>query len=96
MLKIIMKSSSLLKDAKAKAVEGKLTYEQKQELKEHGVNRKDKEAVNAYFTQKAEEEARVKAEEEEKARLEEEEKTKNSTEYLLKEIRDLLQNQNKK
>ena len=91
-----MKSSALLKDAKAKAVEGKLTYEQKQELKEHGVNRKDKEAVKAYFDQKAEEEARVKAEEEEKARLEEEEKMKNSTEYLLKEIRDLLQNQNKK
>ena len=96
MLKIIMKSSALLKDAKAKAGEGKLTYEQKQELKEHGVDKKDKEAVKAYFAKKAEEEARLKAEEEEKARLEEEEKTKNSTEYLLKEIRDLLQNQNKK
>ncbi len=96
MLKIIMKSSALLKDARAKAGEGKLTYEQKQELKEQGVNRKDKEAVKAYFAKKEEEEARVKAEEEAKAKLEEEEKMKNSTEYLLKEIRDLLQNQNKK
>ncbi len=96
MLKIIMRSSELLKDARAKAGEGKLTYEEKQELKEHGVNKKDKEAVKAYFTQKAEEEARVKAEEEAKAKLEEEEKMKNSTEYLLKEIRDLLQEQKKK
>ena len=54
------------------------------------INIKDKEAVKQYFADKQAEEERAKAEEEAKAQAEAEEKMKNSTEYLLKEIRDLL------
>ncbi len=89
-LKAVMKSSALLKNASDKAKQGKLTKEQKQELKTLGINKKDKEAVALYLEGKKQEEERAKAEAEEKAKAEEEEKMKNSTEYLLKEIRDLL------
>ena len=91
-IKIVMKSSALMKDVQNRANSGRLTHEQKVELKEKGIDRKDKEAVKAYFDEKKAEEERVKAEEEAKAKAEEEEKMKNSTEYLLKEIRDLLKN----
>ena len=94
-LRIVMRSSELMKNAQAKAHEGKLTKEQKLELKEHGIDRKDTEAVNAYFDEKQKQEELLKAEEDAKAKAEEEEKMKNSTEYLLKEIRDLLK-ENKK
>lgn len=70
----------------------KLTKEQKKELKENGINRKDKEAVDAYFAEKAaREEAEKKAAEEaaaEQARLDRE--ANPTAEDLLKEIRDLL------
>ncbi len=61
----------------------KLSYELKEELKEKGIDVKDKEAVKAEI---------LRMEEEKKAKQakEEEEKKQNSTEYLLKEIRDLL------
>ncbi len=90
-LKAVMKSSQFLREASDKAKEGKLTKAQKKELKSLGINRKDKEAVALYLAGKKEEEERIKAEAEAKAKAEEEEKMKNSTEYLLKEIRDLLQ-----
>lgn len=90
MIKIMMKSSSLLKEASAKAMKGRLTKEQKNEIKNAGIDLKDKEAVAKYFNDKAEEEERIKAEEEAKAQAEAELEKQNSTEYLLKEIRDLL------
>ena len=94
-LRIVMKSSEIMKNAQSKLQSGRLTKEQKIELKEQGINVKDEEAVNAYFAQKQAEEERLKAEEEEKAKAAEEERMRNSTEYLLKEIRDLLK-ENKK
>ena len=68
------------------------------ELKEAGVNIKDKQAVKAYFEAKqAEAEEKAKLEAEEKARAEEEFKKNNpSQEELLKEIRDLLKAQSVK
>ncbi len=89
-LKAVMKSSALLREASDKAKQGKLTKEQKQELKSLGIKKKDKEAVALYLEGKKQEEEKAKAEAEAKAKAEEEEKYKNSTEYLLKEIRDLL------
>jgi len=67
-----------------------LTKAEKNELKNAGVNYKDRNAVKKYYEDKhlAEEQAK-KAEEEAKKR-EEEEKKANSPEVLLKEIRDLL------
>ena len=66
----------------------KLTREQKKELRANGVNRKDKEAVAAYFAAKAEAEAAAAAakaaEEAEKARLDRE--ANPTTEDLLKLI----------
>lgn len=71
---------------------GKLTKEQKKELKANGIKRKDKAAVEAYFAEKeriAQEEAeRAAAEEEAKAAAERE--ANPTAEDLLREIRDLL------
>lgn len=68
----------------------------KAELKENGINLKDKEAVNAYLAKKEEEakaQAEVEAKEaEEKARLERLENP--TTEDLLKDIRELLKSKN--
>ena len=74
---------------------GKLTKDQKKELKANGVDRKDKEAVKAYFEAKEAGE-KVKAEQEAK---EAEEKAKAerlanpTTEDLLKDIKELLAKQ---
>lgn len=89
-LKILMRSRELVKDVSDRAQEGYLNKAERKELKAHGINKKDKEAVKLYFANKKAEEEKRAAEEAEKKRLEEEEKKKNSTEYLLKEIRDLL------
>lgn len=72
--------------------EGKLTKAQKKELKAAGIKRKDKDAVKAYFDNKAEQE-RLAKEEAEKLLAEQELKAKlenPTTEELLKQIRDLL------
>ncbi len=90
MLKVAMKSSSLFKETRKKISDNTLNHAERKELKAHGINIKDKEAVKQYFADKQAEEERAKAEEEAKAQAEAEEKMKNSTEYLLKEIRDLL------
>ncbi|MBQ7977287.1 MAG: large conductance mechanosensitive channel protein MscL [Clostridia bacterium] len=84
-LKIVMKSSSLFKDAtnKIKAP----TKEEKKILKERGVNLKDWHAVKLALAELHAEQAKEKAEKEAK---EKEDKFKNSTEGLLTEIRDLL------
>ena len=89
-LKAVMKSQEFMKDAAEKAKKATLSRSERKELKAAGVNIKDKLAVAAYFDAKAAEEEAKKAEEAEKAKLAEEEAKKNSTEYLLKEIRDLL------
>lgn len=93
-LKVAMKSSEWYKQARDKAIEdiekNTLTKEDKKELKKRGISLKDKKAVTDYLTEKhtAELEKQKQAEEEKKAK--EEEALHNSTEYLLKEIRDLL------
>ena len=89
-IKIIAKSKEIMKETSDKVKKGMLTKEQRKELKAKGISLKDKVAVTAYLEEKHAEEERVKAEEAEKARIAEEEAKKNSTEYLLKEIRDLL------
>lgn len=70
-------------NAKGFLNKNRLSPELKKQLIERGVNLKDKEAVKAEI---------LKIDEEKKAIAlkEEEEKKQNSTEYLLKEIRDLL------
>ncbi len=85
--------SELAKAAK----KGKLTKEQKKELKAQGIKRSDKVAVTAYFAEKA----RLEAEAAEKAKAEEEakaaaERAANPTaEDLLKQILALMKEQNK-
>ena len=78
------------KEMTAKLLEGVISYEDKKAMKKQGKKLKDKEAVDAYFKAKQLEADRTKAEEEEKARLERE--ANPTTEDLLKQIRDLLQN----
>lgn len=70
-------------NAKGFINKNRLSPELKAELKARGVNLKDKEAVKA-------EVLKIDEEKKAKAAKEEEEKKQNSTEYLLKEIRDLL------
>ena len=89
-LRIIMKSKGFLQTASEKAKKGFLTKEQRAECKALGISLKDKQAVKKYLADKAAEEEAAKAEAEAKAKAEEEEAKRNSTEYLLKEIRDLL------
>ena len=89
-IKAVMKSKDFLKESSEKVKKATLSRAERKELKEAGVNCKDKIAVAKYFEDKAEAEAKAKAEEEAKAKIAEEEAKKNTTEYLLKEIRDLL------
>ena len=70
-----------------------LDKNERKELKEAGVNIKDREAVKAYFIKK-EEDAKIKAEEEAKAAaLAAEEAQLHSTEGLLEQIKTLLEKQ---
>ena len=70
-----------------------LSKDEKKELKQAGVNIKDAKAVESYFAQK-EEQAKIEAEKvAEEAKLAEEEAKKNSTEGLLKQIKELLEQQ---
>ena len=82
----------------AELQKGKLTKAQKKELKENGINLKDKEAVKAYFEKKAEEariaEEQVQKEAEEKAKAER--LANPTTEDLLKDIKALLEANAKK
>lgn len=94
-LKAVMKSKEFMKDASERAKKLTLNKSERKELKDAGVNIKDKEAVKAYFEAKqAEADEKAKIEAEEKAKAEEEFKKNNpSQEELLKEIRDLLKAQ---
>lgn len=93
-LKVAMKSSEWYKEARDKAIEdiekNQLTKEDRKELKKRGISLKDKQAVTAYLTEKHAAEEEKKKQEEEEKKAKEEEALHNSTEYLLKEIRDLL------
>ena len=89
-MRVLMRSRELMKDAADRAKDGYLSRAERKELKAAGIKIKDREAVKAYFEAKKAEEEKLKAEEEAKKAAEAEEAKKNSTEYLLKEIRDLL------
>ena len=69
----------------------KLSKEQKKELKENGIDVKDKVAVEKYFAEKAEKEEAAKKEAEEKAKAER--LANPTTEDLLKDIKALLEKQ---
>lgn len=67
-----------------------LSKEEKAELKAAGIKIKDKEAVKAYFAEKAAKEEAQKLAEEEAKKIAEEEAKANSTEALLKDIKNIL------
>ena len=82
--------ASKQKEMTAKIMEGVISGEDKKAMKAQGIKLRDKAAVEAYFKAKKEAEEKAAAEEEEKARLDRE--ANPTTEDLLKQIRDLLQN----
>jgi large conductance mechanosensitive channel len=87
-VKIINKFREENKEFKANIVKGKPTKEERKEMKALGIKRSDKEAVKAYYDEKARKAEEERCAAEEKARLD---KLANpTTEELLKEIRDLL------
>ena len=87
-----------LRDGAKNAKAGKLTKEQKKEIKAAGIKLSDRAAVKAYLDDKAAKAAALEAEAkaaEEAAKAEAERIAKeNSTEELLKQIRDLLKAKN--
>ena len=91
-VKIVNRFRDEQKKLTEKLSNGKLSREDKKELRRRGVRLIDREAVSAYLVEKAQKEAEAKAlaeaEAAEKARIEREENPK--AEDLLKEIRDLL------
>ena len=89
-IKTVMKSKEFMKESAEKVAKATLSRAEKKELKAAGVNCKDKLAVAAYFEEKAKAEEAAKAEADAAAKAAEEEAKKNTTEYLLREIRDLL------
>ncbi|MBQ2714359.1 MAG: large conductance mechanosensitive channel protein MscL [Clostridia bacterium] len=94
----IVKAINHMKDSQDKlealSRQGKLTKEQKKELKANGINKKDKEAVAKYFADKAkkeeEEKAKAEAEAAEQARLDR--LANPTTEDLLKQILETMKN----
>ena len=92
-LKLLMKSREIAKETSDKAKKAHLNKAERKELKEAGVNIKDKDAVKAYFAQK-EEQAKLELEKaEQEAKLAEEEAKKHTTEALLEDIKSLLEKQ---
>ncbi|MDY6367152.1 MAG: large conductance mechanosensitive channel protein MscL [Clostridia bacterium] len=94
-IKTINKVAEANKKLKEGATKGKLSKEDKKELKEKGINLKDKEKVAAYFAEKKAAEDAAKAEAEAKAKAEAEEAQKHTTEGLLEQIKALLEKQGK-
>ena len=87
-VKIINKLREERKEFNDNLAKGKPTKEERKEMKALGIKLSDKEAVKAYYDEKARKAEEEKKAAEEKARLE---KLANpTTEELLKEIRDLL------
>ena len=93
---IIVRTINNMKDKSADAKNGRLTKEQKRELKAAGVKRCNKAAVKAYFDEKArleaEAQAKAAAAAAEASRLERE--ANPTTEDLLKKIVVLLESKN--
>lgn len=91
-VKFINKVRTEQKEFAEKIAEHTLDRHERKELRQHGVNPRDKEAVEAYFAEKKrlEEEAAAKAklEAEEKARLDREQNP--TTEDLLKKILEVI------
>ncbi len=71
--------------------ENKPTKEDRKIMKARGIKLRDKKAVDAYMEEKKALIQKEKEEAEAKAKAEEEEKKKNSTEGLLKQIKELLE-----
>lgn len=93
-VKVAMKSNEFFKNATQKAIQdiekNQLTKADKKELKKRGISLKDRIAVKEYLLERQKLEEQEKQKQEELKKQQEEEKQKNSTEYILKEIRDLL------
>ena len=87
---VIVKVVNNLREGGAKLREGKYTKAEKAELKAAGIDRRDSEAVKAYFAEKAKKEAEAKAKADAEAAEAARIAAENSTEALLKEIRDLI------
>ena len=94
-IRTINRISEANKKLKDGATKGKLSKEDKKELKANGIKLSDKEKVAAYFAEKKAKEDALKAEEEAKAAAEAEEAKKHSTEGLLEQIKELLEKQSK-
>ncbi len=91
---VIVKVINNFRDGAKKVREGQLTKEDKKALKARGVKLYDLDAVKAYLDEKEAKEAEAKAAEE-AAKAEADRIAKeNSTEELLKQIRDLLKEKN--
>ncbi|MBQ8689297.1 MAG: large conductance mechanosensitive channel protein MscL [Clostridia bacterium] len=82
----IVKIINNLREGAVKASKGKLTKEEKKELKAAGIKLSDKEAVKAFLEEKAAKEAEAKAAEEAAAAEAARVAAENSTEGLLKQI----------
>lgn len=91
-LRVAMKSSEFLNKTSENYKNSKLTKEELKELKERGISKNDKLAVEAYRKEKqeAEEEKKRIAEEEAKAKAEAERLANPTQEDLLKEIVSIL------
>lgn len=91
-LKIVMKSSEIIRNATNKAWESKLTKQEIKELKKLGISLTDIEKIKTYRQEKAQLQAEEleKQKEEERIKAEEEAKLNPTEKDLLKEIRDLL------
>ena len=94
MLKIIVKSKKMMEETSKKAQKGIPTKQDLKTMKEMGINILNKDDVKKYMLEKQEKEKQEKLDAEAKRKKEEEEAKRNSTEYLLKEIRDLLKQKN--
>lgn len=94
-VKVINKLKEDNEKLTASLMKNKLTKDQKKELKANGINLKDKDAVKAYFDEKAKKAEEALAEEkriaDEKAKAER--LANPTTEDLLKQIKELLEKQ---
>ena len=90
----IVKFVNNVRDGQKKIKEGKISAEDKKALKARGIRTSDTVAVKAYFDEKAAKAAEEKAAADAKAAEEARIAKENSTEELLKQIRDLLKEKN--
>ena len=96
-IRTINRISEANKKVKTDAAKRRLTKEDKKELKENGVNYKDKAAVSAYYADKKvkEEAAKAAAEKEAEEKAKADRLANPTTEDLLKDIKALLEKQAK-